>query len=225
MALVFPFALSFLNDLIGQGDVSWDLRRNQELSGSGDGRFWAAVLSRPLWTVNITLGQAYAPYAREIDAKIRALGEGREAFLFEDDSYWPAAGLHPGLGATVLDFGADRTTIRLQALSTGYKIHPGDRFSAIFGGRYYFGEFVEGTNTVPADIDAVRPTVEAATGTLTTPFLAINPPLPLSATIGTPVELFRPVLRAQIPPGGYKAFTASRMRLRTGAVLSIMQKV
>lgn len=225
MALSFPYALSFLNDLIGQGEVNWGLRRNQEMSGSGDGRFWAAVLSRPLWAVGISLGQTYDARAREIDAKIRALGEGKETFLFEDKSYWPAGGIYPGAAATVFAIGVNKDTIRIQGLPAGYKVFPGDRFSAIFAGRYYFGEFAEGTNSVEADLDTVRAPAAATTSSLTTPSLAITPPLPLSATTGVAVELDRPVLRAQIALGGYKAFSASRMRIRTGATLSLLQKV
>lgn len=72
---VYP--LSFLSDqLITKQAVTVSLKRNDEQSGSGDGRYWIAQLARPLWQVEMTLeamGRSCIPRARAIDAKIRAL--------------------------------------------------------------------------------------------------------------------------------------------------------
>lgn len=227
MALVFPYPLAFLSDLLQPGDTVWTLNSNQEFSGSGDGRFWGARLSSPLWSVAVNLGQLPPPLARAVDARVRALGEGNQTFLFEDRSYWPAGGVYPGTAVALHAVDADRTAIRLTGLPAGYKVYSGDRFSAVFGGRYYFGEFVESNTTGVANLDAGRPPVPevAPTPALTTGYLTVNPPLPFSAVAGTSLELYRPILRAQIPPRGYKGYTAARSTMYVGASLSFLQKM
>lgn len=228
MALVFPYPLAFLNDQLRSTDVSFSLATNQEMSGSGDGRVWASDLMRPLWTVGISLGMVYMPFAREIDAKVRALGQGRRSFLFADPSYWPTSGVYPGNTVAVNALSSDRTAIRLKNLPAAYRIYPGDRLSIAYGsGLYYFGEFVEGDATVVADPDVQRPVVPGVepAKSRTTVELAVNPPLPFGVAVDSPVELLRPVIRAVVAPQGYKPYSAVRHNIAGGASLSLLQKV
>lgn len=225
MALSFPYALSFLNDLLQPTDIDLRLRENLEYSGSGDGRMWASQLSLPLWTAEIALGFQFVAQSREIDAKIRALGEGRQTFLFNDPTFWPAGGAYPGTGVTISSIHTDRDRIAVTGLPASYRIHPGDRFSILYGGKYFFAEFVEGTNIAPANPDTPKPPVSAVTPSLTTAQLAINPYLPLSITTGMAVEMWKPVIKMVVAPGGYTPFNSKRGPIRQGAALSLVQKV
>lgn len=227
MAITFPYALSFLSDKLRARDVKFDLQTGSEFSGSGDGRFWSATLHRPLWTVAITLGFDFLPMAREIDAKMRKLGEGKRSFLFEDKSYWPACGIYPGNTPTIASIGATRESITISNLPASYRIYPGDRFSFNYGTSAYFGEFAEGDATVAADPNVRRPAVPGTQPAKprTTVALEINPPLPLGVNVGQVIELHRPVLRVFVPPKGYTPFSSIRMTIGDGASISLMQKV
>lgn len=225
MALTFPYALSFLNDLLSPSDVLLELRANQQLSGSGDGRFWTSQLAAPLWTAKLGLRMQSRQMGRLLDAKIRALGEGKQSFLFCDPTYWPAGGVYPGAGVTISSIGALRDTVALTGLPAGYQVYPGDRFSFLYSGtRYYFGEFAEGTTAATPDADLPKPAVGAVTPAYATPLLTVSPPLPLGASTGITVEVFAPFFRAIIPPGGYKAFAPQGMS-SAQASLTILQKV
>ncbi|MCB5412345.1 hypothetical protein [Pseudogemmobacter faecipullorum] len=145
MALTFPYPLAFLSDVLRAGDVSFDMRRNDEMSGSGSGQFWAAELAPPLWQVTMSLAARRPEQAREIDAKIRALGIGRQTLLFTDPTYAPASRIDPGGSASIGSISADRTRISLAGLLPDYVATIGDRISVSLGaGRYWTAELAEG---------------------------------------------------------------------------------
>lgn len=210
MALTFPYALADLTDRLRIGDVTYDVMQNDEMSGGGDGRFWSAELAPPLWRVTMALTPFLPHYARDIDARIRALGVGRQTLLFADPNYAPAAGDAPISGVTVGSVASDRTQISFSGLPDGYVLSVGDRFSIAWGtGRQFLGEISE---------------TKTATGLGNTSLGAIWPYLPFGISAGATVELARPVLRAMIPPGGHVPFTRGVDHISRGGSLTLIQK-
>ncbi len=214
MALSFPYALSFFCDTLRVNRVRLGLRRNDEQSGSGDGRFWSAELARPLWTADISLADRPERLARDLEAKINGLDGTRGTFLFADPTYkGPASGVTTGLGSvTVSSIRADRGAIGLTGLPAGFVASAGDYLSINFGsGRVYFGALAEGGTANGSGVLASR---------------EIRPYLPMTITTGATVELVRPRFKAIIPPSGYTPFNYDlpHGEVATGASLQILQK-
>lgn len=76
--------LSYLSDKLCIETVVWDIQRNDELSGSGDGRVWQAELAPPLWTAEITVNPNYHKDIKKIAALIRGLKGSKESFMLSD---------------------------------------------------------------------------------------------------------------------------------------------
>lgn len=208
MPLVEPYPLAFLSAILPVGSCQFALQRFDEASGSGSGQFWSAELADPLWLVSLSLSPCRWALAREVNAKITALGHNR-SMLFTDRAYRPAAGGTPGTGVTVGSIAADRTAIALSGLPGGYTVTAGDRIGIISGSTRYFGEFVE---TV------------TATGAGNTVQIAINPPLPLATVTGAPAALGSPSIRLRVPQGGFTPFTETTGGMSSGTTLTLEQK-
>lgn len=215
MALTFPYPLDFLSDHLREGTVALSMMRNDELSGSGDGRYWTAQLARPLWAVSLGLAARRAEEARRLDAKILALNGSSKTLLWADPSYsGPAFGATVELAVSTVTVGAindDRTAISFAGLPGSFALSAADRFSIIYGtDRYYFGTLSE---------DAVAST-EGSTGEV-----AVFPYLPFGIAVGSAIEVIRPVLKCIIRPDGYTGFTAMPGGYGSGASLTLLQKV
>ncbi|ABN75746.1 hypothetical protein [Cereibacter sphaeroides] len=201
MALSNPYPLSFLSSKLRIDSIVFTPRRNDEMSGSGDGRFWIAQLARPLWQVEVSLSARTAAEAREIDAKMHAL-DGMGAFLFADPSYSPVDG-NPGTAITVGSIGAARKQIGLSGLAGGFTPSAGDRLSIRSGGRTYFGSIADGGSAL----------------------VSIWPALPRWVVAGQAVEMVRPVISVMVPPGGYAPFRVRPDFIGREASISMLQKV
>ena len=213
MALSFPYPLAFFCDLLRVNRVRLRLQRNDEQSGSGDGRFWSAELARPLWTAEASLATRPETEARELEAKIDGLDGMHGTFLFSDPAYkGPASGVTSGLGAvTILGISADRGGISLSGLPAGYVVTAGDFLSIVHGTYVYFGRFAEGGTAGVGGNLAVR---------------AIRPFLPLTVQTGAAVELVLPYFKAIIPPGGYAPFNYDLPsgEIAVGGSLTVLQR-
>ncbi|AZV00288.1 hypothetical protein [Paracoccus kondratievae] len=210
MALADVYPLAFLSDLLEPSNCMFSLRRFDEHSGSGDGRFWTAQMAPPLWEVSLTLRPRPRGKAAEINAKLWALEGTRRAFLFEDRSYGPAAGQAAGNGVTVSSIGTDRVSVALTGLPASYRVTAGDRMSIAFGsGRQFMAVFAE---TVTANSSG------------TTGQIAISPALPFGVSAGAAVVMDRPRLKAIVPPGGYTPFTDYPGGISQGASITLLQK-
>lgn len=214
MTVESTYPLAFLSDILREdGAVTLTLQRNDEMSGAGDGRYWSAELSRPIWTASMNLaarGRGCVQRAREIDAKIRALGVNR-AFLWADPAYPGPSGGVAGAGVTISAISADRTALTLAGLPAGFVLAAGDRLSVMWGnGRYYMAELTE---------------AGLADGAGLTGSIGVYPYPPLALTAGTSVEMAAPVLKAIVPPGGFVPHGYIRNFVAQGASLNILQKV
>lgn len=213
MALTYPYPLAFFSDILHAGDVSFDLQRNDEMSGSGDARYWTAELATPLWAADIPLQPLPKAEARAINAKVRGLDGTSKSFLVADPSYdGPAFGDNSGLGAVTVDaVRANRTQIGLAGLPEGFVATTGD-YITILGpsGQVYFGQFLETSAPVSGGTIFGR---------------EVRPTLPFWVSPGDPVELVQPYFKAIIPPGGFRPYRMNLGDYGAGASISILQKL
>lgn len=207
MALTEPYPLAFLSSILRIASCQFDQLRFEEASGSGGGQRWAAEMDDPLWQVTIALANCNWPLAREVNAKVVALGS-MKSMLFADPRYMPAAGGSPGAGATIGSISAARNAIALAGLPAAYRVTAGDRLSINSGGvSLYFGEFAE---------------TLVANGSGQTAQISINPPLPQSLAAGAAVALGAPVLRARV--GSYTPYAWQLGDYGSGASLTLVQR-
>ena len=207
MALSEPYPLAFLSNILRIASVQFDLLRFEESSGAGSGQLWTAEMADPLWQATITMSNCEWPLAREINAKVKALGT-MKSMHFADASYSPAAGGTPGSDVTISAISADRTRIALTGLPAAYRGTAGDRLNINSGGAsLYIGEFAE---TVSAN------------GSGVTAQITITPPLPFSLATGASVAMAAPVLRARV--GAFTPYTWQLGDYGAGASLTLVQK-
>ncbi|RRH69962.1 hypothetical protein [Falsigemmobacter faecalis] len=205
----FPYALAALSDHLRAAEVTQELRRFDEQSGSGDGRVWAQELARPLWQVSLKLVPCETLEARRVDALLRALRGSQESFLWADPSYAPS--YDPGDLVVVSAISSDRSTVNFTGLPPHYPIRPGDRFSIEWGGgRQYLAEVAEET-------------IASNTGMASA--VAVYPYVPLGIAPGASANFLRPVMRAFVPPGGHTPFTALPGGISSGGALQLLQRI
>lgn len=206
---VSPYPLAFLTDQLRAAEVTQNLQRFDEQSGSGDGRVWATELARPLWQVSIKLAACETLAARRIDARLRALRGSQESFLWADPSYAPP--YDPGDRVIVSAISAERVSVTLSGLPPHYPLRPGDRFSVAWGGgRQYLAEIAE---------EVIASNTGVAAGVFVYPYL------PLGIAPGAAAELLRPVMRAFVPPGGHTPYTALPGGYASGGSLQLLQRI
>lgn len=211
MALSFPYALDFLSNCLTAERIPLTLQRNDELSGGGDGRFWAAQMSRPLWSASFEVYSTTPAHAREINAKVYGLDGSQKTFLWCDHYYTGPTEGATGLGSvTMSGIAADRGRIAFSGLPAGFTLRTGDYLSIAYStDRVYFGTMCE---------DAT------ANGSGVTPSRDVRPHIPLGISTGATVELVRPYFKAIIPPGGFTPFANFRGRWGDSASITVLQK-
>lgn len=210
MALSHPYALDFLAKCLLGDRIPLELRRFDEMSGSGDGRFWAAQMATPLWGASYALTAHSAAHAREINAKIYALDGVSKTFLWTDPYYkGPASGMTDGLGSvTVSGIRADRGAIALTGMPEDFVLSAGDFLSITYGsGRVYFGTFAEGGTAGSAGGMGQK---------------EIRPYLPFGIANGATIELVRPYFRAVVAE--FVPFANFKGRWGDSASITILQK-
>lgn len=210
MALSFPYALDFLAQCLIGPEIPLTLHRFDEMSGSGDGRFWSAQLAAPLWGASYPLFAQGGAHSREINAKVMGLDGTSKTILWADPYYnGPASGVTAGLtNVRVSSIRADRGAIALSGLPVGFVASAGDYLSINFGtDRVYFGQFVEGGTA-------------NASGTLVQ--REVRPYLPMSIATNAVVELLRPRFKAMITE--FQPFGAHRGGWGQNASVTILQK-
>ena len=204
-----PYPVAFLSALLKPSSRPvLDIERYEEASSSARGQGWTAEIGRPLWTVSMDLFEHPVDVAREIDAKVRALGTNKP-FLWVDPTY-DLGGRVPGASVTVRAISPDRTQISLQGLPAGYPIKIGDRLSINHGGNWYFAEFA---------------TASTANASGQTGLMSVTPYPLLTLAAGASVELAAPILQVRVPQGAYRPFLHQRGNWSTGASISLLQKV
>lgn len=205
--------LSYLSDRFRWLPFKWDIQRNDEYSGTGDGRVWQAKLAPELWRATVVHAQLLNTVAEELDGAIRALRGAEVPFMMASPLFCAPKSDPTGVGlgganVTLLSISAARAAVVLAGLPAGYKLTTGDKFSFAYGERFYFGEFSE---TAVAALDG------------TTAQIAVFPNLPAGAAAGVAVTLIKPPCKVVIVPGSYKVGEISG-RFTRGGSFQIIQK-
>lgn len=216
MAYSFPLARTALSDLLPINAVVWDNMRLDELSGSGDGRFWQTELATPLWTAEVTLDVRYHQEIKEIAATIRKLQGAKYSFDLEDPlSKYPYAdpdGSILGVSAvTISAISGDRQTLTLGGLPAAYVLTKGDKGSLPYTvGAVTKKYFFEVSETVAASGGGVA-------------VFEVFPTIPAAATVGAAVTLKRPTCRGFIKPESFKPGTAQNL-FTSGASFTFLER-
>jgi hypothetical protein len=206
--------LSSINDILRIREVDWDINRNDEMSGGGDGRFWPAELADPLWTGRVTLAPGYHADLKRVAAKIRRLNGAQDAFFLCDPlSRYPFADPDGAiLGASVVQIasiGLDNRSLALKGLPAAYKLTTGDKGQVTFAtSRNFFFEVSE-------DV--------MANGSGVTPQFDIFPHCPPGLAVNDLVILAKPACRVFIMPGTHNPGTASGF-VTDGASFTVMER-
>jgi hypothetical protein len=217
VTITYPYTLPFFADLLKIDSVIWDIQRNDESSGTGDGRIWTAELAPPLWLATVNLSQIDADSAKQIAAKIRKLqGSRQQFFLYDPLSMYPQSDKDGSMltGRTVLlnSIATDRGTIGFSGLPSGYVLTVGDKFSYAYSSgptRYGFHEISE---TV------------VASGAGTTPSFGVFPNLPAGVATGAVITLIKPACKCILYPGSHNPGTTGKDHTTSGASFKAIQK-
>lgn len=193
MALSYPLIASVFADKIGMLNVRWQLKRQDEISGLGNGQILAAELGPPLWMCEIELEPAYHEDADEIQALIEALDGSMNTFYMH--SQWhkypkldPWGTILGSSTPTIHTVGANMKSMRIQGLPNGYQLSVGDFLSFDYSGRRAFHRVVEAAT--------------AATGGITGTF-EIRPHFRTGVAVGQSVTLKKAAMKAIIVPDSF----------------------
>lgn len=216
MALTYPYPLSALADLLAIEEVVWDIRRSDELSGTGDARVWQAELADPLWTGDVILASDYHHVLKRVGALVRKLYGAQESFmLYDPTSMYPLTDPKgTALGASVVQvktIGVNRKSLSLKSLPAAYSLTPGDKMQILYasgGSRNFFCEVSE---TIDADVEGDTAEFE------------IFPHVPTGLAADDLVLLKRPACKVFIMPDTFKPGRA-RGAMTEGTSFKVMER-
>lgn len=219
MAITYPYPLAFLADTLPIAEVTFDVQRNDEMSGTGDGRLWSAELAPPLWTADVTLGMPTNDEAIEIAAKIRRLHGAREAFFLYDPlrrfpKNDPGGTLLSGRTMRIVSIASGRDAIAVGGFPANFRLAPGDKFSIEY--------FLPGSPLRFAFLEVGEPV--QASGGGTTPQFSIFPRLPAGIAINAETWFVRPFMKAVMVPGSFNAGVGGAVHTRGMRFTAIQKK-
>jgi hypothetical protein len=216
MAIIYPYSLSFFADKLKISGVTWDIKRNDEMSGLGSGMFFQAELAPPLWTGDVSLDTRDSDELKQIAALIRKLHGAQEAFfLYDPLSKYPQADPTGSiLGSNVVqvaEIGADFDRISLKGLPAGYVLTLGDKVQIAHGSAPVRYAFLEVSETVVAD------------GSGITAEFHVFPHVPVALAIDDVATLKKAACRVVIQPSTHNPGKA-RHTITEGATFKVIQK-
>lgn len=141
--------LSYLNDILCIESATFNIKRNDELSGDGSGRFWQAELAPPIWECTINVAPQTHDDAKQITSRIRALEGSKDTFLLTDpisrEPQFDKNRTFAGMTSRISSISQNGKTISISGLPQGFNLTFGDKFSIVYGvdsDRYSFHEIV-----------------------------------------------------------------------------------
>lgn len=208
--------LSYLSDVMEIETVEFDLQRQDQLSGSGDARYWQAELASPLWTAKISLAPGYNEDVKRIAALIRSLDGARVPWLVNDPlSKYPQndpKGAQFATATVTITTISNRRQLSLAGAPNNFQFVIGDKLSiAWIDGAFDRVAFVE----VSADIKAT------STGAVIG--MMVTPALPAGVIVGMGVTFAKPACKMIVVPDSFSSGSATGP-ITTGLTLKGMQK-
>lgn len=206
-------ALASLANLLRIESVVFDIKRNDELSGSGDGRLWQAELAPPLWTAEIALQPAYHADAEDTATILRSLNGSSEPFmLWNPTRRFPRADPTGSiLGAAtpaISSISSDRQKIAISGLPAGYVLSRGDKLQFTWS---TFTQFVEVVETVTAN------------GSGATAQFRVFPNVRTGVTVAAGLILKNPACKMILMPGTHNPGRAQAV-ITAGATFRAIEK-
>lgn len=216
MAIVYPYALTVLANRLVIESVTWDIHRNDELSGTGDARIWQAELADPLWTARVQLALDEHDSLKQVAALIRKLHGAQESFwLYDPLSQYPQADPTGSvLGASTVQVhavGEDNDSLRLKGLPAGYALTLGDKGQIAFSSEPTQNYFFEFSESIVAGGDGITAAV------------AVFPHVPPGVAEDDAVTLARPACEVFVMPRSHSPGEA-RSTITTGAGFTVMER-
>lgn len=213
--LTYPYSLAFLADLLDIDSVTFDIERNDSVSGQGTGQTIAVELAPPLWYAEVSLNPAYLHDGEVTAAKFRALRgvmgtfyltDPRKQYPLED----PTGSILGSSTVTITAKGANNNTLSLEGFPAGYKLSPGDKFCVAYSGTgLYFGEFSNyATANGLGEIFAVP----------------VFPHIPLAVAVAAQLTLKKPFVKMALDVKGWQPGASSGLHTG-GQKFRAIQKV
>lgn len=217
MAITYPYSLSVLADRLDIESVTWDIQRNDELSGSGDGRVWQAELAPPLWTADVKLNIGDSNDLKQIAARVRKLHGAQELFfLYDPLSKYPQADPDGSiLGAAAVrinSVGTGGRTISLKGLPAGYVLTLADKMQIAYATSPVRNAFLE-----------VSDDIVTANGSGVTGSFEVFPNAPTGVAANDVVMLAKPACKGFISPGTSNPGSGAGL-LTSGAAFKFIEK-
>lgn len=217
MAITFPLATSVLADKLKIKSVVFDIKRNDELSGSGDGRLWQAELAPPLWTAEVALRTDFNDAAKQIAAILRKLNGSQEAFFLFDPiskypQYDPTGSILGSNTVTIGSIDSTRKSLSLTGLPAGYVITIGDKMSISYSSNPTRFAFLEASETITANGSGVTGQIE------------LFPSVPIGINAGAVVTLKKPICKMILMPGTHNPGTAQLPHTENAGFQAIQKK-
>lgn len=215
VALTYPYSLAFLADLLNIESVTFDIERNDSVSGQGTGQTIGVELAPPLWYAEVSLNPDYMHEAEIIAAKFRSLrGVMGTFYLYDPRKQYPMSDPTGSiLGASdivITAKGANNDTLSLSGFPIGYKLTPGDKFCALYGASFiYFGEFSDHATANGSGIISAVP---------------VFPHVPLGVTLSTELTLIKPFVKMSLDVKGWSPGSSSGLHTG-GQKFRAIQKV
>lgn len=216
MAITFPRPLSEFIETLKIQSIEWDIRRNDQFSGLGNGQILSANVAPPLWNGSVRLAlMSYDEYTK-IRARIATLDGSMNSFhVYGPPRLYPQSDPDGSiLGASVVTIdtlGSDNKSLRLTGLPAGYQLTEGDLFSYTFSSGTY-----QAMHMICEDA--------IANGSGLTPFFEIRPHLFPDVTVGTGVTLIKPTAKAIIVPNSLRLGSISGQSVN-GAAFDVIQRL
>lgn len=216
MTITYPYSLANFADRLKISGITWDIKRNDELSGLGSGQFFQAELAPPLWVGDVMLDARDSDELKQIAALIRKLHGAQETFfLYDPLSKYPQADPTGALlGSNVVKVsavGASWDSLSLKGLPAGYILTLGDKLQVTYGSAPVRYAFLEVSETVSADGSGVTAQFE------------VFPHVPVGVAMDNVVTLKRPACRVAVQPGSHNPGKA-RHTITEGAAFKVIQK-
>lgn len=238
--------LEFLSDRFAWLPFRWDIQRNDEFSGSGDGRVWQAELAPPLWVATVSHDRLLNSDAEVLDAIIRSLRGAQEPFLLRSSLFCgpkhDRSGALLGNAAVMISGVLSRKRIVLSGLPGGYVLAAGDKIeisrdpanpanlqpfvlaSGAWNDNGFWHDSGLWSGVLPnlqyAFCEASADVVADGTGTVT---LDVFPNLPSWVVANMTVKLVKPACRVVIVPGSYSPGAVEGRFVRGGS-FKVVQK-
>lgn len=206
--------LSFLNDLLCIDSVVWDIQRNDELSGTGDGRVWQAELAPPLWIATFNIAVNYHDEIKQIAARLRALRGSQEPLMLNDPlskaPFYDKDGSISGPSTiTISAITNGGNTINIDGFAPNFKLTAGDKFQISYGiDKHSFHEISEDYTALSnGDFGNVN----------------IFPALPAGVSVGLQLKFYNPACKMILFPDSFNPGTA-RDVITSGLTFKAIQK-